>query len=270
MKKLLLAAVLSFCGFPHPFTTGFAQPTAEQVVPPLAELFQEPLVGDRPDFTESATTVPPGRVMLETGYTNTRFGDVTVHTIGEVLFRYGFVRNWELRIGLNSYSIVDTDGEEDVEGLEDTTIGLKIRFLENKKAVPELACILNTSLPTGSDNFRISRWQPAAVLAVGWDVQSIFSVGANLGFSSLVVDDVRIDQVRGSVSLGLPLSDKWSVFGEWFGLSLDHEGGTDLHYLDGGFTFLVTPDLQFDFRVGYGLNGVTPDDFIGMGAVIRW
>jgi hypothetical protein len=270
MKYLPLFMILTCCGFVHSLADGYAQPTTEQAAPSLAELLPEPLVGDRPDFTESPTTVPPGRVMLETGYTNTRLGENKVHTIGEVLLRYGIVRNWELRIGLNSYTIVKTEGEDDVEGLEDTSLGLKIRFLENKRAVPELACILSTGLPTGSSNFRISRWQPAAVLAAGWDVQSVFSIGVNLGFSSLVVDEERIDQVRGSLALGLPLGDRWSVFGEWFGLSLDREGGSDLHYLDSGVTLLATPDLQFDFRVGYGLNGIDPDDFIGVGAVIRW
>ncbi len=45
----------------------------------------EPLVTDRPDFTESAETVAPGLFQLESGYTFTRRGDDKEHALGEFL-----------------------------------------------------------------------------------------------------------------------------------------------------------------------------------------
>ncbi|MGH7563856.1 MAG: hypothetical protein ACREK5_05485, partial [Gemmatimonadota bacterium] len=48
-----------------------------------------PLVTDRPDFTESALTVPRGDPQLESGYTLTRADDADEHALGEVLLRIG-------------------------------------------------------------------------------------------------------------------------------------------------------------------------------------
>ena len=43
---------------------------------------QEPMVTDRPDFTESTSTVMPGVYQLEAGYTFARFGRTDTHQIG--------------------------------------------------------------------------------------------------------------------------------------------------------------------------------------------
>jgi hypothetical protein len=50
----------------------------------------EPLVTDRPDFTESAATVTRGRTQVEMGYTFTSAGDFDEHAMGELLVRIGW------------------------------------------------------------------------------------------------------------------------------------------------------------------------------------
>src|SRR3972149_2072098 len=58
----------------------------------------EPLVTDRPDFTESTVTVGLGGVQLEMGYTYTRDeasgGNTTEHPFPETLLRVGMLANW--------------------------------------------------------------------------------------------------------------------------------------------------------------------------------
>ena len=66
----------------------------------------EPLVTDRPDFTEASSTVGLGVAQLEFGYTysfdNDGTDQTTGHSIGEPLLRYGILANWfELRIATN-------------------------------------------------------------------------------------------------------------------------------------------------------------------------
>ena len=238
---------------------------------------ENPLIGDRPDFTESAATIAPGRFQLEAGFTNTRVKDVNIDSIGEILIRIGVVKFWELRIGLNSYTITDTisdtvseaPGKGDITGLENVTIGFKFRFLDNRGARPALALLLSTSLPVGSSEYRVSMYQPRAVLAAGWELTPTLSLGANLGYAYLAVDEVKFNQVSGSVSMAVSLGGRWGLYAEWFGLSLDHKDGTDLHFVNSGVTFLALANLQFDFRVGRGLNGIDKDDFIGAGLVFR-
>lgn len=67
---------------------------------------------DRPDFTESAETVPWGRVQLEMGYTFTQEKGARLsyreHTMPEFLLRIGIVERFELRFVWAGYSYVNT------------------------------------------------------------------------------------------------------------------------------------------------------------------
>ena len=64
----------------------------------------EPLVTDRPDFTEASSTVGLGVAQLEFGYTYTYDNDGTqstrTHSFGEPLLRVGILAEWlEFRCG---------------------------------------------------------------------------------------------------------------------------------------------------------------------------
>src|SRR5688500_373298 len=61
-----------------------------------------PLVTDRPDFTESAVTVPGG-VQVEAGATYAGEAGADGTTVGEVLVRAALTPRAELRVGVPSY-----------------------------------------------------------------------------------------------------------------------------------------------------------------------
>ena len=42
------------------------------------------------------------------------------------------------------------------------------------------------------------------------------------------------------------------------------------HYFNGGFTYRLTPDIQFDVRTGVGLNRHADDFFAGTGFAVRY
>jgi hypothetical protein len=50
------------------------------------------------------------------------------------------------------------------------------------------------------------------------------------------------------------------------------ESGTaeNEHYLNGGLTYLINNDVQFDVRVGWGLNEAAEDFFAGAGLSVRF
>jgi hypothetical protein len=230
----------------------------------------DPLVADRPDFTESPVTIWPGRVQIETGFTSTQIEDVSLTTLGELLLRWGVVKNFELRLGLNSFAIEDEPETDATRGVEDIVVGLKFRILTVQGVRPELAVLLGTSLPTGSRDYRISLWQPLAAVAAGWELSSRFALGANLGYGRFEIDEEKFEQARGSLSLGFAISESWGCYLETFGLSTDRKDGTSVAYVDGGFTFLAMDDLMFEVHFGQGLNGLNEDYFLGLGAVIRF
>lgn len=128
---------------------------------------QEPLVSDRPDFTEAPETVAPRRVQLEGGHTFARADGERANTTGEVLLRIGVAPRAELRLEPGSYSTLSSPAG-DTRGLEDAVAGMKFRLHDAPEAgrslMPAVSLLVMTSVPTGSAAFRQSAMQPEAKL----------------------------------------------------------------------------------------------------------
>lgn len=236
--------------------------------PASAQSGVDPLVTDRPDFTESTNVVAPGWVQVEAGYTFSREGELESHTAGELLVRVGLLQALELRLGLNSFVWIDAPALED-DGFSDTELGLKLGLWEPGSATdaPSVALLLLTSLPTGAEGFGEDELQPTAKLAAGWDLSERIAVGSNLNFTLASDAGDRFGELGGSLALGLGLTERSGGYVEYFGFVRD--GRSNAGFLNGGFTYLVTPDLQLDARAGLGLDGPEPDYFVGAGFAWR-
>src|SRR2546423_4840625 len=116
---------------------------------------------DRPDFTESPETVPPGSIQAEGGYTYSRDGGSTNHSIGELLVRVPTGNRAELRLGFNSYSIEHSAGVVR-RGFEDIEVGTKLRLIEREERslIPTTSILLLSTLPTGHRSIASSAMQP--------------------------------------------------------------------------------------------------------------
>ncbi|MGH7550874.1 MAG: transporter [Gemmatimonadota bacterium] len=244
------------------FSTFLPQTLSGQAAPPL--------VTDRPDFTESALTVPRGDVQLEAGYTLTRAEDVDEHALGEVLLRIGVAGRLEARIGLGSHAWSEAPGE-DPSGFEDPTLGLKVVLSEETEAGGIAAAVLaGTSLPVGDDHVGEDEWQPEITLALSRGIADRLSLGGNLGYAYASEDGDRFDQGSASLALGMELSERWGSYVEAFTIFPTEPSGEDAAVVNGGFTFLVHPLLQLDARAGAGLTEGAPDFFVGVGIARRW
>jgi hypothetical protein len=231
----------------------------------------EPLVSDRPDFTESAETIASGRLQVEGGVSRTRSEEGDATAFGELLARIGISDRLELRLEPGSYEVVDVPGGGGVEGLGDASAGVKLRLPPIAAAgAPLAALILDAELPTGAGRVGEGGVRPGAVLALAWELRDGLGLGANLGWRRARADGQRFDQATGSLALGWQAAPRTGVFLEWFGFSRDAPGGDPLHHLDGGFTFAVTPDLQLDLYGGVGLGSGAPDHFLGAGFAARF
>jgi hypothetical protein len=233
---------------------------------------EQALVTDRPDFTESAETIAPGRVQLETGYTFAdEEGDAETHSWGELLVRIGVSRIVELRLGFNSYLQATRPGE-DPSGVEDSSVGVKIKLQEIREGSgrPQVALLLGTTLPTGSSEYRESHLQPGAALALGWALSPRTGLGVNLNYAYLSEEGEQFSEFAGSLALGYALRHRLGGYIEYFGFKPQSDGGPDTHFLDGGFTWLLSNNAQLDARAGVGLNSAAADYFVGAGAAWRW
>ena len=234
---------------------------------------REPLVSDRPDFTESTSTVGRGDLQAEGGYTFARSAGERSSSAGELLVRIGVTRFAELRIEPGSYSwVTSPSGTE--SGREDGEIGAKLRLHnakdETPSPIPAVSVVLKSSVPTGGAVFRENRLQPEVELATEWTLTRHVGLGTNIDMARPVADGQRSTEFAASASFGFDLSPRFGAFAEAYGFVRQNSGSKRTGYVDTGLTAALSADLQFDVRAGVGLNGTPPDYFVGAGLVRRW
>lgn len=249
---------------------------AALMLPALAH-GQQPLVADRPDFTEGPTTVGPGAVQLEFGYTFGRDRDggatTTAHSLGEPLLRLGLPAEWlELRVGVGLVARRTEMNGRGVEenGFEDLYLGVKLALSEQNGVIPALGILPQATFPTGG---AVSDGQvlPRLNLVYSWDVTDAFSLsgGTQVNRAAGASDDAIAEWAQ-SLSGGIGLGDRHGLYGEWFAVFHDEPGGMQAeHYANTGLTWLLTDDVQWDIRVGAGLNDRAEDLFFGTGLSLR-
>ncbi len=241
----------------------------------------EPLVTDRPDFTESTEAVPFGRVQLEMGYTFTwdhEDGErVKDHTAPEGLLRLGLWENFELRIGWEGYSWSQARfGDESPrgrpitrrewsQGASDLSLGFKYKLVEQDGLVPHFGIIGELSLPSGSAGVSSGDVDPAVKLLWAHDLTDDLAVAGNVNFAVPTEEAGRFFQTAASVSLAYSLTERLGTYIEYYGFYPNTRTSDCAHYVNGGFTYLLTDNLQFDIRAGVGLNEEADDFFSGIG-----
>jgi hypothetical protein len=152
------------------------------------------------------------------------------------------------------------------------SIGAKIKLVDGLNfglSRHNVAVIVASTLPTGDDDLGEDEPQPEFTLALAWDLSDRLSLGSNFNYAYVSEEDDRFHQFSGSLSLGYKLTEQWGSYIEFFGFVPKSEDGPNASFFDGGFTYLVTNDLQLDARAGVGVfNADSPDYFTGVG--VSW
>lgn len=241
---------------------------------------EQPLQSDRPDFTEASSTVGAGITQLEMGYTyiHDRAGNTETHqhSYPEALLRIGMFADWlEARIAYNHGSQGVTVGGvpfTNNTGAEDLYLGCKLALTEQDGWLPEMALIPQMTVPVGPEPFTAGIVCPGVNWLYGWDINDFLAVGASTQFNKAVDDDGTVyTEWAQSCTICYTLGEHLGAYTEVFAL-FPSGASTALpeYYFDGGFTFPITNDLQFDIRAGVGLNEPADDFFAGSGFVVRF
>ena len=238
-----------------------------------------PLVTDRPDFTEASSTVGKGVAQLEFGYTYTSNSDdgksTRSHTMGEYLLRYGIVEDWlELRVGLFPVQEknVSMGTSNTTTGTEDLYLGFKIALTAQDGWKPEMAIIPQMTIPTGSNHFSNDETLLGLNWIYSWEINDFISTGGSTQVNRALDETTASSYYEWAQSwtIAYTLTERLGAYTEWYGL-FPNGAQTDQtqHYANGGFTYLINNDVQFDVRAGYGLNHAADDYFVGTGLSIR-
>jgi len=229
-----------------------------------------PLVTDRPDFTESTDVVGHGVIQLETGLTFERSDDASHQvTAPQVLVRVGVGPRVELRFagdGLISQSSQAPGGRVRSTGGSDLEVGAKVTLLSEARAGAAVAVIPFLSLPTASEGFGTTGYDPGVKVAAARELPRGFSLAGNVNVLSITTGAGR-DWVReASVSLAHALRGPVAAYWEAYGTLADDACHCTLNT---GLTLALGGDSQLDVAVGRGVSGDAQDWFVGLGFSVR-
>lgn len=236
-----------------------------QAVPTLEEMQT-----DRPDFTEGTQTLHLGHFQIESGYTysSDSGGGEKSHTLPEFLLRAGAGEEWELRFFWAGY-LYESKGNESVDGVSDISLGIKHRLFEENGLLPTASLILESSIPVGNSEFSSEEMEPGGKFLYAYDL-SQFALTGNLNLTSRAGEGDRYLEAAASLSLGTSLTEQLGSYLEYFGLyPTESVPESTEHYMNGGFTYALTPNLQLDLRAGFGMNTEATEFFSGAGVSFR-
>mgnify|MGYP000592516400 FL=1 len=237
-------------------------------------LRMSPIATDRPDITESAQITPVGWLQYEGGY---QFGHseelmpggaiTDAHQIEEVL-RFGINRRFEVRavINANTERIDHPSTWNDPmrrTGVSPVTFGFKYNLIRESDVLPQTTWLSHIS------NSWISAGDYASVypkqifheqrLMLEKTLTSRLGIASNIGVAGgLNGSEGLINEGMFSLALGYDLGHNYGVYMEYF--SEWYFAGTQFSatpYFDGGFTRLLSNDLQLDIYAGFDLSQYT-------------
>lgn len=225
------------------------------------------LITDRPDQSESAVTVFPGSLQIETGFVFENLTESNIklenYTIAGTLLRYGIIDDVELRFG-TAYLI--TKAQSSLDGFGDFLLGTKINFLKENTQAFDFGILAHALLPIGSAAFNPIKVEPEVIAAFSKSINSNLSASINFGGTwSSIIDETFLIY---AVALGLAINDRIATFAEVYGNVFS--SFAPIHNFDVGITYLLSEKLQLDLSGGNGISGVESYWFISSGLSIRF
>lgn len=248
--------------------------------PSLRGQDSEEIITDRPDQTESASTIAPGFVQIETGAAFISDDEDGLETetfeFPSTLLRIGLVDRVELRIawdGLQRFEGSQDGVDFKDTGSGDTALGIKIGLTDNPAKGLETALLIEGRLPTGDEAFTSDRPDPSLRYIIAHELSESIGIGYNVGVVWETEGGAQGTETLASafytVATGFGLTNRLGTFVELFGAVGLDTGAQDTHAFDGGFTYLVTHNVQLDIAGGFGLNSAAEDWFVGIGVSAR-
>ena len=136
-----------------------------------------------------------------------------------------------------------------------------------------MAIIPQMTVPTGGSERTDDEVLAGLNWLYSWGINDFLSTGGSTQFNRAldeVTDNGYIEWAQ-SWTFAYSLTDRLGAYTEYYGF---YPSGADAitpeHYFNGGFTYLVNNDMQWDIRGGTGLNSDADDYFFGTGLSIRF
>ncbi len=269
------AALVSVAAVAFPNTVAaqvVSSPDGEPTVEPV-----EVIGTDRPGFWCGPYVVGTGVFQIETGaaFDWSRQGDRRSSGLGTPLvMRYGVADRVEMRLKTSGLVIARESGagipRSSTEGIAAPTVEAKWQLTESEG--PTIAVLISTALPIGSPALRPGELQPAALISADLPVSGSASVALNAGVVSAFdeASEDRFAQGFFAAVLGFALTDNRGAFVEVATTTPDTSHGESVVLVDGGVSWVVSPDLQLDLSAIRGVTDNATDWTAMVGISLRF
>jgi len=216
-------------------------------------IYAQEIVTDRPDQTESSSTIPNQSLQIECGiqYTTNSTGNRIEKQLllPTTLFRIGVIQKIEFRILSQLEFYQERQDSSSHIGLSDIEIGTKIQLFQRPNSWIEVAFLSHLVLPIGS--FGLSNEQLGSInkVCISHPIGKEINLGYNIGYNYF--GDKNGDLTY-SLALGFEISEKASIYIEPFGTINNFIQNET--FVDFGFCYLIHENLQIDFSLGTGVT----------------
>jgi hypothetical protein len=232
--------------------------------------YEDPIVTDRPGYTDTTHTARPGMYIVELGYqyafNNDRVDQVT-QTFPRMELRTGISSNIEMQLYWNGWNIDATQYQPTETTVADVSAGGKYRIHKSPKY--NLTMFGSLTLPVGTNSSSSNSFDPTLGLLWDYSLSRPVSLYGEALATALKTDNKRVYEAQLTVAVSFSHTDRLSSFIEFYG-SLPSEDKLDENaILNGAFLYLLTQDVQLDIDAGVGLNDAS-SNFVGFGLSFRF
>ena len=215
----------------------------------IGTLSAQEIITDRPDQTESSSTIPLKILQIEAGIFFQRNTKIQANAFPSVLWRYGVTTNFELRLLTQFETNKPLNSSLLNSGISDLQIGAKIQLFKRENVNTEIAFLSHILLPTAKSQITNSKFGIINKMAVSHSLTEKIGLGYNIGYDNFGAGSGNLTY---SIALNVSLFDKISFYIEPY--SEFSEFKNHFASFDTGFTYLSKSNLQFDISYGAGLN----------------
>jgi len=246
--------------------------------------YTERIETERHDFTQSVKTVGRGVTQIEAGYSyyyKDEHNEIeSSHATPEMLLRMGLTENIEFRLRWNyAWRFIDEGANED--SAQDLNWSIKLGISDQESWQPKSALEIRSSAPTGGADWTTGRVEFGLDYIYRWELSEEVALYGSTGFGtdglgefSLLPDEQENDRFMvwsQSVALGFELTEKNTLYAEYFGLfSHALEDNFAQNFFNIGIDHYVSDNFVVDIRIGVGLSPDSDDFFSGVGGGYRF
>lgn len=220
------------------------------------------IIADRPGFSTGTHTLERGKFNIELGYNYDFYKSSNTQSLPLVVLRTGVTPKIELNILWDGWSFDNSQKSETT--MSDLTLGGKYRIYESSLYNLTFMGLLTLPSPLKLDN-------TVPLIGLLWDysISDKTSLFGTCQTSSYKENTNRIYDAQVALGLSLSHTNEFGSFIEVYSIIPSQTYIDTEAVINGGFTYLLNNNVQFDINLGVGLNSQS-HNFVGCGIAMQF